>query len=282
MSVLSRNGTRLTSSVPAIATQLVQTDLLPKNLDFDGFAYGGAPAAARLAKDIKERWPTASVQQGYGMTETNAYACGIAGDDYLSKPKSTGPPVPICSLRIVDPETKREVPVGQMGVIHLRGANIMKEYVRDPKATAEALDADGWMDTGDVGYVDEENFLFIADRAKDLIIRGGENIPSMEVENAILRDPRVSQVIAVPIPDKVMGELVGILYTLRSGAKAHEKSILEEAHPHLRKVARPEIAVEYHEPNLPTNANGKFVKKDLKHHVIGAWEERQKKPRAKL
>lgn len=222
--------------------------------------------------------------QGYGMTETNAYACGIAGDDYLAKPASTGPPVPICRIKIVDPDTRKELPVGQIGVICIAGVQIMKEYVRDPEATAKAIDSEGYIDTGDIGYVDDENFLYIADRAKDIIIRGGENVASGEVENAILRDERISQCIAVPVPDDVLGELVGVLYALKPGKSASEKSILDAAAPFIRKAARPDIAVQYKENTLPTNANGKFVKKDLKGIVIEEWERRKadKKERARL
>lgn len=110
------------------------------------------------------------------MTETNAPHCNVIGQDYVERPTSIGPVLPICQIKIVDPETRAELPTGQAGLILARGPNIMRCYVNNPKATNEVLDADGWLDTGDVGLIDKDGFVHLSDRAKDVIIRGGENV----------------------------------------------------------------------------------------------------------
>lgn len=110
------------------------------------------------------------------MTETNAPHCTVIGQDYVERPTSIGPVIPIAQIKIVHPETRAEVPQGQTGILLARGPNIMKGYVNNPKATAEALDQDGWMDTGDIALIDKDGFVHLSDRAKDIIIRGGENV----------------------------------------------------------------------------------------------------------
>jgi acyl-CoA synthetase (AMP-forming)/AMP-acid ligase II len=115
--------------VPAITTAIMQSPLLPKDYSIKVAAYGGAPCQDRLAADVRTRWPEATPGQGWGMTEVTVLHCSTLGTDYLEKPKSTGPPVPVCDVRIIDPETKKEVPVGTVGTILARGPNIMKCYI---------------------------------------------------------------------------------------------------------------------------------------------------------
>lgn len=162
--------------VPAIATAILQSPLLPKDHQFAAVGYGGAPPAKRLVGDIKKRFPAAMVGQGWGMTETNAPHCTVVGQDYIERPTTIGPVIPICGIKIVHPETRKEMPTGQPGILLARGPNIMKCYVNNPKATAEVLDKDGWLDTGDMALIDQDGFVHLTDRAKDIIIRGGENV----------------------------------------------------------------------------------------------------------
>lgn len=178
-------------------------------------------------------------------------------------------------MRIVDPETMQPVPPNTLGILQCAGPNIMKCYVDNPKATAEALTADGWLNTGDMGMICPEGFLYIRDRAKDVIIRGGENIASAEVENEVYKDDRIAECAAVAVPDERLGELVGVAVSLAPGATATPESILAQAHPRLRHPARPQIAVIL--PALPRNANGKIVKSDIKKIVVKVWDAQGRK-----
>jgi acyl-CoA synthetase (AMP-forming)/AMP-acid ligase II len=246
--LILKENVNVVGGVPAIATAILQSPLLPKDYQFLSVAYGGAPPAKRLAGDLLKRFPNALVGQGWGMTETNATHTHAIGPDYVQRPTSCGPCLPITELRVVDPDTRKDVPTGTAGIILARGSNLMKEYVNNPKATRETIDADGWLDTGDMGLVDADGFLHLQDRAKDIIIRGGENIPSAEVENAIAQDDRIAEVAAVAVPDPVLGERVGAAVSLAPGASATEKEILAAVEARLRHPARPVIVIVYNEP----------------------------------
>jgi acyl-CoA synthetase (AMP-forming)/AMP-acid ligase II len=185
---------------------------------------------------------------GYGMTETNAVHTAIAGEDYVDHPDSVGWVVPVCEVKIVDPETKKELPTGEVGLIFMRGQNVMTHYVDDPEATAKAFDKDGWLDSGDVGCLDEDELLYIRDRSKDMIIRGGENIASLEVENALYLDARIAEAAAVPVPCPLMGERVGAMVSMAPGATATPESVMSEVFPRLRHAARPVIVLVHPEP----------------------------------
>lgn len=211
-------------------------------------AYGGAPPAKRLAGDLQKRFPEAMIGQGWGMTETNATHTHHLHLDYHERPTSCGPCVPITELKIVDPKTRKVLGRNEAGIVHARGSNIMKCYVNNAKATAEAIDKDGWLDTGDMGLVDDDGFLHLQDRAKDIIIRGGENIASAEVENALAQDDRLAEVAAVPVPCPIMGERVGAGVSLAPGATATEKEVIEAVQARLRHPARPVIVVVFPEP----------------------------------
>ncbi|WRT69457.1 uncharacterized protein IL334_006443 [Kwoniella shivajii] len=269
---------RIIGGVPAVISSIIQSPLLPTSQTFDTVFYGGAPPSSHMPKEVKTKWPKAGLVQGYGLTETNAYVCSVAGADYLDRPDSTGPPVPICDLRITDPDTKRPLPTGEVGLILVNGPQVMKCYLGDEVATTKAVDKQGWLDTGDVGYVDQDGFLYIKDRIKDIIIRGGENIPSSDIENALYALPYISEVAAVPLPHPILGEVVGAIVSLRPGTKKtiNEKSILDEvkSRKSLPRFAIPEMVM-IHLGELPKNVNGKILKKDLKLLMAKQWKKRQ-------
>ncbi|OCF37059.1 long-chain fatty acid CoA ligase [Kwoniella heveanensis BCC8398] len=215
--LIRSENVRIIGGVPAVVNAIMQSPLLPASQTFDTVFYGGAPPSKQMANEVKTRWPKTGLVQGYGLTETNAYVCSVAGADYLEKPDSTGPPVPICDLKIVDPETRKSLPQGETGLLLIKGPQVMKCYFGDEAATRKAIDEDGWLDSGDVGYLDEDGSLFIKDRLKDIIIRGGENITSSEVENALYALPYVSEAAALPLPHPRLGEVVGAVVSLRPG-----------------------------------------------------------------
>ncbi|GMK56052.1 hypothetical protein CspeluHIS016_0211080 [Cutaneotrichosporon spelunceum] len=259
----------LIGGVPAIATAIIQSPKLPPDHVFDGLTYGGAPPPQRLASDIAARWPAASATHAYGMTETNGLQVALTGADYHERPESVGLSIPTSSMRVVD-EHGHPLPPNTMGLLQCSGPNIMKCYVDNPAATAEALTPDGWLNTGDMALICPEGFLYIRDRAKDVIIRGGENIASAEVENEVFKDDRIAECAAVPVPDDRLGELVGVAVSLAPGASATPESVLAAAAPRLRHPARPVVCVIM--DALPRNPNGKMVKSDIKKIVADRYE----------
>ncbi|KAF9018536.1 acetyl-CoA synthetase-like protein, partial [Hymenopellis radicata] len=162
--------------------------------------YGGAAVAKSLNDGVRKAFPAATIAQGYGLTETSAAVVSFAGPDYQLRPTSAGAALPVMELLIMKDDVK--VPTNTIGEIWLRGPAIMKGYWGDPVATDKVLSKDGWLKTGDFGYVDEDGFLYIKDRIKDIIIRGGENIDSISVENALYAYPGVLEAAAVGVPDK--------------------------------------------------------------------------------
>jgi long-chain acyl-CoA synthetase len=197
---------------------------------------------------------------GWGMTETNAIGVGIAAGDYLRKPESSGRVSAVLDIRIVD-ESGKPLPTGQRGELQIRGASIMREYWRRPDANAkEFIDGD-WFRTGDVAYLDEEGFLFIVDRIKDLVIRGGENIGCGAVEYALQEHPLVAEACVYGVPDERLGEEVAAtLYTTAPVSDAELRSFLE---PRLAKYQIPRYFHMEREP-LPRGATGKIMKRDLR------------------
>ena len=153
---------------------------------------GGAPRAPEQVKDIDASFDNAMPGTGWGMTETHAIGTGIGGPDYLERPSSSGRCSAVLELRIVG-EDGSELPAGESGELHVRGTSVFRGYWNRPDADAESFTEDGWLRTGDVAYLDEEGFLFIVDRIKDLVIRGGENIGCGQVEAALLEHPEVRE-----------------------------------------------------------------------------------------
>ncbi|ODO07016.1 hypothetical protein I350_04383 [Cryptococcus amylolentus CBS 6273] len=293
--LIKSEGVNTVGGVPAIASQIIQSKELSQDNTLDSVFYGGAPCPRSMAEEVHKRFPTATIIQGYGLTETNAAAVAVAGQDYFDRPESTGLPLPTTEVRIADPETLKELPVGQVGVILLKGVNVMKCYYKNEQATREAIDDEGWFNSGDVGCVDEEGFLYIKDRIKDLIIRGGENIASQDVENALTSHPHVGEVAAVPLPHPILGEIVGAALTLRATAsetskngkvKVTEEDIIKHVQGKLPRHAVPAMIMIWKEDDLPRNINGKIMKREIKEIARVEWEKRQgaQKPevRAKL
>ena len=168
---------------------------------------GGAARPPEQVKTIDRAFSNAMPNTGWGMTETNAIGTSIAGEDYLDHPASSGRTAPVLNIRIVD-EQGAEQPAGKNGEVQVRGTSMFRCYWNNPKATADSHD-NGWFKTGDVCYLDDEGFLFIVDRIKDMVIRGGENIGCGEVEAALLEHPLVREAAVYSVPDERLGEEVG-------------------------------------------------------------------------
>ena len=165
---------------------------------------GGAPMPPELVKRIEDNFSKGRPSLGYGMTETNAYGPGNAGDDFLAHPTSTGRAVPIMDLRVTDP-LGTVLPTGETGEIWFRGPMLIRGYWNRPDATADTI-VDGWLRSGDIGHIDDEGFVYVSDRAKDMVLRGGENIYSAEVEAAIYEHPAVYEAAVYGLPHERLGE----------------------------------------------------------------------------
>lgn len=188
---------------------------LPSLIDIGS---GGAKRPPEHVRMLKEKFPNANPASGYGLSETNALGCVISLDDYQKRPDSTGRPVPpVCDIKIMT-ETG-EAKTGEVGEIWIRTAANFRGYLNLPEETARAVTSDGWFKSGDLGKFDDEGFLYIVDRAKDLIIRGGENISCLEVENRAYQFSGVAEAAVFSVPDEVLGERVGlVVYPKRDAA----------------------------------------------------------------
>jgi len=171
---------------------------------------GGAAAPPELVRRIEKSFTRGRPNIGYGMTETNAFGPGNTGDDYVRKPESTGRVVPICEIRVIDAGTGQPVAAGEVGEVCFRGPHLFRGYWNKPQETADVLGADGWLRTGDLGYLDDEGFLFLVDRAKNIVIRAGENISCTEVENVVYAYPHTYECACFGLPHPRLGEELAV------------------------------------------------------------------------
>lgn len=222
---------------------------------------GGAPAPPELVQRISTTYAKAAPGIGYGMTETNAYGPQNSGPDYLSHPTSAGRTTPIMSVEVRDP-VGRPVPVGEAGEIWFNGPNLIRGYWNRPDATAEVL-VDGWLRSGDVGRLDEDGFVYVEDRIKDMVLRGGENVYCAEVEAAFHTHPAVHEVAVFGVPHERLGEEVAAVVMLRDGSAASEDELRAHVAEHLAAFKVP-TRVRISDEPLPRNAAGKFLKRDLR------------------
>ena len=249
--------------VPTIAWQLIEH---PNRSKYDlssleGISYGGAPSAPELVRKIVETFPKSSPGNGWGMTETSAAFTHHQGEDYEHRPSSCGPAIPVCDMKIIGPKGETLGP-NEIGELCGRGPNVVKEYWNKPEATAETF-VDGWVHTGDLARIDEEGFCFIIDRAKDMLIRGGENIYCVEVENVLYEHPAVMDAAIVAVPHRTLGEEPGAVVHLKPGMTATEDELRHLVASKLAAFNVP-VKVVFWPETLPRNANGKILKTELK------------------
>ena len=261
--LIERERVNSTGGVPTIAWQLIEHPDRDKYdlSSLEVISYGGAPSAPELVRRIQSDLKS-QPGNGWGMTETMATVTSHAAEDYLNRPESCGPAVPVSDLRIMDEDATCVLSIGERGEIWARGPQIVMGYWNKPEATAATF-VDGWVRTGDIGYVDEEGFCYIADRAKDVIIRGGENIYSSEVENALYDHPAVTDVALVGIPHRTLGEEPAAVVHLAPGMTASEEELKAWVRERLAIFKVP-VRILFCDETLPRNANGKILKRDLK------------------
>jgi long-chain acyl-CoA synthetase len=262
MEIIEREKVNVTGGVPTIAWQLIEH---PDRGNYDlssleSIAYGGAPSAPELVRRIHSELG-ALPGNGWGMTETMATVTHHGAEDYLNRPSSAGPPAPVVDLKIVAEDGVTELPIGEVGELWARGPMIVKGYWNKAEATATTF-IDGWVRTGDLARLDEEGFCYIVDRAKDMIIRGGENIYSSEVENVLYAHPAVTDCALIGLPHRTLGEEPVAVVHLAPGAQASEAELQAWVRERLAAFKTP-VAIRFVPETLPRNANGKILKKDL-------------------
>jgi long-chain acyl-CoA synthetase len=267
--LIADHGVTVWATVPTMVWRVCEQ---PARHDHDTssvttVAFGGSPSADELQRKVAETFPNLrSTSNAYGLTETSSVATVIGGADAKRKPHSVGPPVPTVELRIMDPDG-RVLGVGETGEVCVRGPILMKGYWNKPDATAEAIDADGFLHTGDIGHIDDEGYLTITDRKKDMIIRGGENIYCVEIENRLVEHPAIADAAVIGVPHAELGEEVKAVVQVE--AQAPEGGALTA--DDVRRWVAAELAdfkvpahVELRTEPLPRNASGKLLKNVLR------------------
>lgn len=259
---IEREGVTHMTATPAITGDLVAYSRrtgrkFPTLVSIGG---GGAARAPEQVRSIDAVFEQAKPGTGWGMTETNAIGVGIAAADYLRKPESSGRVSAVLDIRVVD-DNGKVLPPGQRGELQIRGASIMRGYYDNPKANAESFVDGDWFRTGDVAVIDDEGFLFIVDRIKDLVIRGGENIGCGAVEYALQEHPAVEEACVYGVPDERLGEEVAA--TLYVSQPVTEDELRDFLSTRLGKFQIPRYFHFVHQP-LPRGATGKILKKDLR------------------
>jgi long-chain acyl-CoA synthetase len=222
---------------------------------------GGAQLPPDLVHKIDQAVATARPNTGYGMTETCGIITAVSADFFVDKPASAGPAMPDFETMCVD-DDGAPVPQGEVGELWVRGAQVIKGYLNRPDATAETI-TDGWLHTGDIARVDQDGFIFIVDRKKDMVLRGGENVYCAEVEAAFYRHEAVAEVCVFGVADERLGEEVAAAVVIREGFATDAKGLREHCAVIMAKHKIPRYVWLLSEP-LPRNANGKFLKRQLR------------------
>jgi len=265
--------------VPTMIQMLVDHPAMRQPRDLSSLqtiVYGASPISETLLDRVMAALPGVALMQGYGMTELSPIAtvspawCHQAEGRQRGKLRSNGRATYCAEVRIVDPQD-REVPLGTVGQIIVRGPSVMLGYWNQPELTAAAL-KDGWMHTGDGGYMDEDGFIYVVDRQKDMIISGGENVYSAEVESAIAQHPAVATCAVIAVPSKDWGESVHAVVTLKAGMAVSAEALIAHVKSLIAGYKCPR-SVEFREA-LPMSGVGKVLKTELRKPF---WEGRERR-----
>ena len=263
LQLIEKEGVSTVSGVPVMARELVT------HPDFHNYntstllsvGGGGAQIQPDLVDKIDKTVPTARPNTGYGMTETCGVITSLSGDFFVDKPASCGRALPNFEAKVVD-DFGNALPQGEVGELWVKGSSVIKGYINRPEATAESI-TDGWLHTGDVARLDEDGFIFLVDRKKDMVLRGGENVYCAEVEAAVYRHPAVAEAVVFGVPDDRLGEEVAAAILLREGHAATADDLRGHVAALIAKHKAPRY-IWFLSENIPRNASGKFLKKDLK------------------
>ncbi len=266
LELIEREGVTNFVGVPTMSWDLLESPSFAERdvSSLRSIGGGGAPMPPELVKRIDENFSKGRPGLGYGMTETNAYGPQNSGQDFLDHPTSTGRTIPIVDMRVTDAEGN-PLPNGETGELWFRGPMLISGYWNRPEATAETI-VDGWLRSGDIGSIDDEGFVYVSDRAKDMVLRGGENIYCIEVEAAIYEHPAVYEAAVYGIPDERLGEDLACHVMVKQGhtLEAGElQQFLGERLAKFKVPARVALVTE----SLPRNGAGKILKRQLRDEV---------------
>jgi acyl-CoA synthetase (AMP-forming)/AMP-acid ligase II len=267
MEIIEKEKVNVISGAPAMYHLLL---VLPDVERYDTCSVTKCTTGASILPDeTKERllklFPNAKgVYDVYGCTEASPNITILKAKDSLRKRACVGPPLPFLEVRIVD-DQEREVPAGGVGELICRGPNVMKGYYKDRKATREVLRG-GWLHTGDLARMDEEGFVYIVDRKKDMIVSGGENIYPREIEEVLYHHPKIQDVAVIGIPDPIWGESVKAIVVLKKGEKMKGEEVIEYCKNNLASYKKPR-SVGFVE-DLPRNPSGKVLKTVLREKYL--------------
>ena len=261
LDLVSRTGANVLPAVPTLVQALSKAgDRAKANLvSVEVTISGGAP----LADEVRHNWSkvsTALLAEGYGLTEASPVVC-CAALRVQSKPMSIGQPLPATDIRFVDIETGEVVPLGERGELQVKGPQVMLGYYENPDATRDAF-MDGWLRTGDVGYVDDEGYVFLVDRIKDLIICSGFNVYPRNIEEAMMHHPAIDEVNVIGVPDEYRGEAPVAFVKLRDGQQVTEAELKKFLAETLNKIEMPKEII--FKDQLPKTLIGKLSKKELR------------------
>ena len=271
--IIQEHGVNVWATVPTMIWRVCEH---PDRHDYDtssvtSVAFGGSPSAEELQRKIDDTFPNVTTKSNaYGLTESSSVATVNSGDGADRKPTSVGPPVPTVEIQVID-ATGTALAPGEVGEICIKGPIIMKGYWNKPEATAETL-VDGWLRTGDIGYVDDEGFVFITDRKKDMIIRGGENIYCVEIEERLVQHEEIADAAVYGVPHDELGEEVKATVQLESGGGLSEADVKQWVADGLANFKVPAYVDITHE-KLPRNASGKLLKNVLRGEGVVSFEE---------
>jgi acyl-CoA synthetase (AMP-forming)/AMP-acid ligase II len=271
LELIEREGVTTFSGVPTMSRELLQhPDWESRDTSsLQGMGGGGAALQPDLVDKIAGALKgQGAPSTGYGLTETHGIVTANSARFFIEKPASCGPVVPTLDAKLVDDEGN-DLPAGPdtVGQLCVRGAVVIKGYLNRPEATADSI-RDGWFNTGDIAKIDEDGFVFIVDRAKDMVLRGGENVYCSEVETVIYQHDDVAETAVFGIPDERLGEDVACAIVLKPGASMTEAELRAFLGSRIAKHKIP-AKVWFLDDQLPRNANGKFVKRELRKQLIG-------------
>jgi acyl-CoA synthetase (AMP-forming)/AMP-acid ligase II len=266
MTAIERHGVTMTVMVPTmIGLMMMHPEYRAERLrSLRVLTYGASPMPLALLEKVRADFPDVDIYQGYGMTEASAVLTILGPDEHRAGGellRSAGRAVPGVALSIQDP-VGNILPAGESGEVCARAGNFMREYWNKPDATAEAFRG-GWYHSGDAGYIDERGYLFLVDRVKDMIVTGGENVYSTEVENAIASHAAVAQVAVIGIPHDVWGEAVHAIVVLKEGTSATDAELIEHARELIAGYKLPKT-VEFRTEPLPLSGAMKVLKRELR------------------
>jgi long-chain acyl-CoA synthetase len=268
LELIEREGVTTFSGVPTMSREmLMHPDWATRDTStLVGLGGGGAPLQPDLVEKIDKSLKGGAPSTGYGLTETHGIVTANSGSLYVAKPASCGRVVPVLDSKLVDEMGVEITTPGARGELCVRGSVVIKGYLNRPEATADGI-RDGWFHTGDIAEIDDDGFVFIVDRAKDMVLRGGENVYCSEVEAGIYEHPEVAEAAVFGVPDDRLGEIVGVAIVRSPGAALDADGLREFLGDKMAKFRIPE-RIWFLDESLPRNASGKFLKRELRDTLI--------------